>query len=102
MDGSFFLKHLSLISAHFKALIRNRILVEGNFISSVLLEYHYLYSAELCRALLVTQLVSHVIENLHTKPPEVQIAIESNCSAVIRALYSTIATFSLSINLHQI
>ena len=88
--------------AHFKALLHNNIIVEGDFISSISLEYHHPYLAEFCSTLAIIQLVIYTMEKIEIKLSEIEIEIGSDCSAVINILFSIINTISLLVNLYQI
>ena len=102
VDSSFYPKWSSLIVAHFKALLYNNIIAEGDFISFISLEYRHPYLAKLCSTLIIIQLFIHTVEKIEIKLPEIEIEIRSDYLAVINALFLTMNTISLLVNLYQI
>ena len=86
VDGSFFPKWSSLISAVWYASINYKIVARGDFISLVEEEYCYLYAAELCRALSVMNGIDFVLSLFPYLSKAFYLKIGSDCQLVLHSL----------------
>ena len=88
-DRLFLLDKLELISTAWVASVDEIVLVEGDFILLVLIEYIYLFVAEICRVLTIMKVVDHVLTRSPNTVLEIEIIIRSDCQSVLDDLWNT-------------
>ena len=89
IDGLFFPEYSHLILAVWYALVEEKIVARGDFISSVSEEYRYLYAAELCGTLLIMIFTNAILSRYPHLSAALITKIGSDCQSVINLIWNT-------------
>ena len=101
-DGSFYSDKLDLISAAWVALVNEGVVAEGDFISSVLIEYAHPFAVKICGALTIIIIIDYVLIRFPNIILEMDITISLDCQSALDNLWNILLIVISAKHLHQI
>ena len=101
-DISFFLEKLHLISAAWVALVDQVIVAKGDFISSVLIEYAYPFTAEIYRVLAIIIVINHMLIKYPNILSTLYLTIRLDYQLVLDNLWNSLSIITWTRYLYQL